>query len=287
MAAALFFTGCVNNPKIIPVDDEVKNKTTKNISEKALTKKNFDFVAKVEKENEVQQEIKKEEIDFIKIERLIEKDKELVFEEITLDGYEFNSKTVYRLTMKNTVNFNTNSAELSEAVEEKINTFANIYQNYFSDQKKLLLVGHTDSDGTIEYNESLALRRVASVANHLKKNGLREENLILLGMGPHRPVAPNDSDENKLKNRRVEFYVSSSLNQIKRVIENLPCETSECQRKDLGFYSVPQSLDTEFELIENLSLKPILRKSLIKDLGYVIREPLNFQKIIREQIINR
>ena len=67
--------------------------------------------------------------------------------------------------------------------------------------------GHTDSDGSAKWNEALSLRRATSIVEYLVKKGVSAKRLTSVGLGESRPVAPNDTDENKARNRRIEFKV--------------------------------------------------------------------------------
>jgi len=66
---------------------------------------------------------------------------------------------------------------------------------------------HTDADGTPAYNLDLSERRAQAVVEFLVREGVAGTNLKSVGYGETRPVAPNDTPENKQKNRRVEFTV--------------------------------------------------------------------------------
>lgn len=78
--------------------------------------------------------------------------------------------------------------------------------------KKVLIVGHTDSKGSDEYNDKLSKRRAASVKSWLSKNGVTSS-MVTEGKGERFPVAPNqtaqgaDNPEGRQKNRRVEFVI--------------------------------------------------------------------------------
>jgi OmpA-OmpF porin, OOP family len=67
--------------------------------------------------------------------------------------------------------------------------------------------GHTDSDGSPELNQDLSRRRAEAVADYLRTAGVEAHRISAFGYGPSRPVAPNDTDANKLRNRRIEFLV--------------------------------------------------------------------------------
>lgn len=71
--------------------------------------------------------------------------------------------------------------------------------------------GHTDSDGSDQLNLELSGRRATAVANYLTEAGIDADRLIGTGFGESDPVAPNDTDENKRMNRRVQFTARPSF----------------------------------------------------------------------------
>lgn len=69
----------------------------------------------------------------------------------------------------------------------------------------LEIQGHTDSDGNEDYNLQLSQERAESVLKYFVLFGVDPTRLQARGYGESAPVAPNDTDENKAKNRRVEL----------------------------------------------------------------------------------
>lgn len=69
------------------------------------------------------------------------------------------------------------------------------------------IAGHTDNVGDRRLNVALSENRSKIIRNYLTTNGIAENRLRPKGYGGGRPAAPNDSEENKRKNRRVEFVV--------------------------------------------------------------------------------
>lgn len=67
------------------------------------------------------------------------------------------------------------------------------------------IAGHTDNTSSREFNLSLSTRRAESVRNALIQQGISPERLSAQGYGPDQPVAPNDTEEGRAANRRVEM----------------------------------------------------------------------------------
>jgi OOP family OmpA-OmpF porin len=69
------------------------------------------------------------------------------------------------------------------------------------------IVGHTDSDGDASFNQTLSERRAQAVVDFLVKAGLPANRFRPIGYGSAQPIATNDTDEGKAKNRRIDFIV--------------------------------------------------------------------------------
>jgi len=67
--------------------------------------------------------------------------------------------------------------------------------------------GHTDSDGSAAYNQGLSERRASSVRDYLVSEGLEADRFTVKGFGESAPIVPNDSADNKRRNRRVELTI--------------------------------------------------------------------------------
>jgi outer membrane protein OmpA-like peptidoglycan-associated protein len=72
---------------------------------------------------------------------------------------------------------------------------------------KIRIEGHTDSVGTPRYNLNLSRKRAQAVLDYLVGKGVATERLTSEGFGLAKPVADNDTDEGRSKNRRVEFNI--------------------------------------------------------------------------------
>lgn len=65
--------------------------------------------------------------------------------------------------------------------------------------------GHTDNKGNAAYNKSLSDKRAASVKQYMVAHGVDPSRLTSHGYGFDRPIVPNDTDQNRALNRRVQF----------------------------------------------------------------------------------
>ena len=71
--------------------------------------------------------------------------------------------------------------------------------------KRFLIVGHTDNQGGLEYNNSLSKRRAEAVVNALRKQyDVNAQAVVPVGVGMVAPIAPNTEESGRAKNRRVE-----------------------------------------------------------------------------------
>lgn len=112
---------------------------------------------------------------------------------------------VITLSDQGDVLFAFDSAQLTPAAQEQLLGLMDKLKN--ADVLSIKVVGHTDSQGTDAYNQSLSERRASSVAAFLLEQGLAPDKLTSQGMGESQPVADNASEEGRAKNRRVELVI--------------------------------------------------------------------------------
>ncbi|HXA01244.1 MAG TPA: OmpA family protein [Cytophagaceae bacterium] len=72
---------------------------------------------------------------------------------------------------------------------------------------KIQILGHTDSDGSEEHNLKLSDARAKAVVDYMVKKGVDPSRMKFHGYGETKPIAPNDTPENKQLNRRTEFEI--------------------------------------------------------------------------------
>ncbi len=73
---------------------------------------------------------------------------------------------------------------------------------------KLLIVGHTSSEGDDNYNLKLSTKRALAVSEYLQNKGIIAERLTTEGKGANMPLASNDSEDGRQLNRRIEFVIT-------------------------------------------------------------------------------
>src|SRR5690606_1577287 len=73
--------------------------------------------------------------------------------------------------------------------------------------KKIAIEGHASSEGNPDFNRTLSDNRAKAVRAYLVSQGISEEMLTAKGFGSDNPIASNDTEEGREKNRRVEFNI--------------------------------------------------------------------------------
>lgn len=73
---------------------------------------------------------------------------------------------------------------------------------------KLLIIGHTSSEGEENYNLILSTNRALAVSGYLQKQGIPSDRLSTDGKGATIPMAPNETEEGRKLNRRIEFVIT-------------------------------------------------------------------------------
>ena len=106
------------------------------------------------------------------------------------------------------VNFDTNKATIKAESESILMNAVKVMNENSSVHVRV--EGHTDSRGSASYNQGLSERRAQAVVDWMASHGVDANRMSPIGYGESSPVAPNDSDENMYKNRRVDFVVTSN-----------------------------------------------------------------------------
>ena len=111
------------------------------------------------------------------------------------------------ITLSGSVLFASAKWELLPAAQIKLNDVANalIKEDPLS---KIVVEGHTDSQGGAAYNQNLSQQRAQAVRNYLVTRGIAQDRISAQGFGPSRSIAENGSPEGRANNRRVDIVVT-------------------------------------------------------------------------------
>lgn len=130
-----------------------------------------------------QKDFKQKEVNFSEAKN-IEKGKEFILSNIYFDTDKYELKS-------------TSYTELNKLVEVlKANS-----------EYSITISGHTDNVGNKSYNLRLSENRAKAVAKYLISKGISEDRITAVGYGSSQPIANNDSEEGRMKNRRVSFTI--------------------------------------------------------------------------------
>jgi outer membrane protein OmpA-like peptidoglycan-associated protein len=102
--------------------------------------------------------------------------------------------------------FETGKADLKPELKENLAAIAAILQSLLT-ESKVIVEGHTDNVGSEQINQFLSDKRALSVLDYLVERGVNRDRLESVGHGLSRPVADNNTEEGRAKNRRVELVI--------------------------------------------------------------------------------
>jgi len=110
-----------------------------------------------------------------------------------------------KITFDSGILFATNSSTLQTQAKTNISKLATILGKY--PDTNILVTGHTDSDGTEEYNQTLSEKRAKSVSDYTIGQGINSSRFSIIGLGETEPAASNETVDGKHLNRRVEIAI--------------------------------------------------------------------------------
>ncbi len=120
----------------------------------------------------------------------------------------FNNKNLQegdKLIMKN-VQFEKGSAILLLTGKKELDKLVLLMKEKLT--LEILLTGHTSSEGGAQLNRDLSLKRVKTCKNYLMEKDIDESRITIKGTGADEPIAPNTTETNRAKNRRVEMKIT-------------------------------------------------------------------------------
>ncbi len=110
------------------------------------------------------------------------------------------------LNLPSNITFATDQDQLNGGFLPVLDSVAIVLNKY--PRTLLDIDGHTDDQGSEQYNQALSERRAISVAQYLGSRGIDQRRLLVVGFGETRPIASNATPEGRAQNRRVEIRIS-------------------------------------------------------------------------------
>ena len=126
-------------------------------------------------------------------------------------------ETVVMISISDKMLFNTASYKVSDKANDILQKFANVINSEPSIE--VMVEGHTDSrsihNSKVEDNWDLSVLRATSVVRKLQEDyGVAPEKLIASGRSYYQPIAANDTNENRAKNRRTRIVILPNINKF-------------------------------------------------------------------------
>ena len=113
------------------------------------------------------------------------------------------------------INFKTASAELLGSSYAALDYVVQFLKDF--ETLRYEIQGHTDSEGSDDYNLILSAARAGTVRAYLVSRGIPEDRVIAIGYGEAMPVADNRTNMGRAKNRRVEFRIIETNDEYSRL----------------------------------------------------------------------
>lgn len=121
-----------------------------------------------------------------------------------------------KITFDSGLLFDVDSYQLRPATKENLYELSNTLRKY--ENTNILIEGHTDATGSDEYNKELSQQRAKSVTNYLVAQNVASSRITTMGYGESQPIADNDTQTGRQKNRRVEvaIYANEEMKELAR-----------------------------------------------------------------------
>ncbi len=110
-----------------------------------------------------------------------------------------------KITFSSGILFDVDKSDLKSQYRGELTELSKILNKY--EDTNILLVGHTDSTGSEDYNLELSKKRAGSVASYLATQNVDSARFTTDGYGESQPVATNDTEAGRAQNRRVEVAI--------------------------------------------------------------------------------
>ena len=111
-----------------------------------------------------------------------------------------------KIEIREKIQFEHAKADIKSESHDLLNEIVQVIKDN-SQIKKIAIEGHASSDGNKDFNKKLSDDRAKSVKKYFVEHGIKDDKLTAKGYGDEKPIASNDTEEGREKNRRVEFNI--------------------------------------------------------------------------------
>jgi len=111
-----------------------------------------------------------------------------------------------KLNIPSDISFDTGRSDIKGNFQPILQRFASTLQE--NPNTNVVIIGHTDSTGSDAINQPLSVDRAARTRDYLAGRGVNPNRITIEGRGSREPIASNNDNSGKARNRRVEIYVA-------------------------------------------------------------------------------
>ena len=113
-----------------------------------------------------------------------------------------------KLEIPSDISFDTNRSDIKPNLRPILDRFATTLNQ--NPATTVSITGHTDSTGSDAINQPLSVERAAHTRDYLSTRGVSPTRIVVEGLGSSQPIASNNDNTGRARNRRVEIYVSEA-----------------------------------------------------------------------------
>lgn len=133
-----------------------------------------------------------------------------------------------KLEIPSDISFDSGRADIKPNFRPLLDKFATTLQE--NPGTRINIVGHTDSTGSDSVNDPLSVNRAARTRDYLVSRGIATNRFMIDGRGSHQPIAANDNEANRARNRRVEIFVAEQQATAQAPVQQAPASAGPAMR---------------------------------------------------------
>lgn len=111
-----------------------------------------------------------------------------------------------KLNIPSDISFDTGRSNIKPNLQPILDQFAQGLNN--QPNTEIRIIGHTDSTGSDSVNNPLSVNRAASARDYLSARGVDSRRILISGRGSYEPIADNNSEMGRSRNRRIEIFLA-------------------------------------------------------------------------------